>query len=199
MTQGSGSATPALPVHWRWIEDWFTRRYGIVPLDGRPGCLFAFNLFRHGGGAVVLPGGETLKPGDLAMEIHFRRAALLPLAAAESPVALGIGLLRLADRETPRLADRLASDPALADVRALHAVTLFHRGITRYGFDARPLASDLQARWLTWWQLRLLFRDHPAATSLRESIRAHPEAWKVREVWASRAAFCERYGKATPV
>lgn len=175
----------------------FAARFGIRPLDDRPDGLFAYNLFRHSGAELHLEDGTVIAPGELLMELHFRREALAPLGKRPDPVSLGLSLIRLADREVPLLAHRLRTDPGLSEIRAMHAISMFHRGIRRYGFEVLPLESRRQAAFLTWWQLKLLLRDHPAAADIGRQIAAagarEDNPWTVRHVWLSREALLRRY------
>lgn len=180
-----------LPWLWRAVETFFRRLYRVEPVTAEPDCLLAFNRARYRGPERRLACGALLRPGDLLLELHFRREALRPLTQQGDPARIGLGLLRLADRDLPRLARRLETEPALAGVAALHAVTLFHRGIRRYGFETAPLEPRLAEWWFSAWQRRLLARDHPLG---RARIATAREALVARHVWISRAALLGRYG-----
>ena len=188
-TQASAAG---LPRHWFLLEQFFARLYGVQPLGPEPDHLFAFNLRPHGESELRLRCGTRVGPGDTVMELHFRREGLAPLAAAADPASMGMGLLLLADREVPRLAAALENDPRLAGVTSLHALTLFHRGIRRYGFEVMPLEPRLHEWWFTWWQLRLLVRDHPHG---RGSLPGGLNERVVRRVWISRQELLRRYGR----
>ncbi len=180
---------PALPWYWRWIEAWFARRLAVVPLTADPTILFAYNLYTHAGATVKLAETE-IRPGDRVMELHFRREALLPLGEGGDSRRMGLGILMLADRDLPRLAEALRSNPELEDVRAVHALTLFHRGTQRYGFEVHPPASWLEGRWFTWWQSLLLARDHPNG---RDRVEQSRNPLVARHVWASRERLLQRF------
>ena len=192
-TEGATPAESALPPLWRLLESWFARRYGIETLENDPEALLAYNLCTHGGAPVRLQCGTVLRPGDRLMEVHFRREALLPLMQDGDPARMALGLMKLAERDMPRLARAVARDPRLRDVRALHALTLFHRGITRYGFEVMPV----EPRWVEWWFTRwhrlLMARDHAGHG---RHVRAHREKLVTRHVWQSRGALLRRYGVA---
>src|SRR5207248_2187506 len=125
-----GKADRELPLLWRLLEAYFHRVYGIRPLNEEPDCLIAYSRFRYRGPEVALQCGTRVRSGDPVLELHFRREALVPLARDGDPRRMGLALLRLAERDTPRLALALRDDPAFQDVKAMHALTLFHRGIT---------------------------------------------------------------------
>ena len=172
------------------MEAWFARVYRMETLESDPEALLAYNLFIYRGPEVPLRCGGVIRAGDTVMEVHFRREALLALMGSPDPARLAIGLLSLADRDLPRLARVLEQDPRLRDVRALHALTLFHRGISRYGFEVMPVRSHWEERWFTWWHRLLMARDHPRG---RAHIRAHREKLVTKHVWLSREALLRRY------
>lgn len=148
-------------------------------VTSEPDCLLAFNIFRYGGPSLTLPDGSQLERGDLVAEIHFRRRAVQQLASLGSPVRMAAGLLQYGDRDLPRFVDRLQSEPLLRQVKAAHAVTLFHRGIQRYGFTVYPVRPAWRARWFTWWHSLLMRRD-------RGSL---PEGSSSMEIWAGRRSL----------
>jgi peptidoglycan-N-acetylglucosamine deacetylase len=176
---------------WRALEAYFQRRYGIRTLEDDPAALLAYNLFEYRGPEVALRDGTRVRSGDTVMELHFRREALAPLMADGDAARMGLGLIKLGDRDMPRLAHLLARDPALRDVKALHALTLFHRGIPRWGFEVLPVTEWWVERWFTWWHRLLLARDHAHGAG---HVREHREKLVTRHVWLSREALLARYG-----
>lgn len=180
-----------LPWHWRLLEAYFARAYATEVLGSDPGALFAFNLYSHAGADVVLKCGTRIGAGDPVMELHFRREGLAPLAEHTDAAGLALGLLQLADREVPRLALALETDPRFASVRGMHALTLFHRGIRRYGFEVFPVPEKHLEVWFTFWQKLLLRRDHPHGA---RAAAGQGEEAVVRHVWVSRAELIRRYG-----
>lgn len=181
-----------LPLFWRLLEGWFHRAYKMEPLNADPDCLFAFNLFRHHGAEVPLQCGAVVRSGDLLLEVHFRREALLPLIQTGNPARMGLGLIRLADRDIPRLAEALERDSRFRDVRALHALTLFHRGIGRYGFEVMPVKERHVERWFTWWHRVLMARDHAFGA---ERVRSPVDSLVTRHVWLSRDEMVRLFGE----
>lgn len=180
-----------LPWYWRLLEGYFARTYRTEILEGDPGSLFAFNLYAHVGPEVTLKCGTRVAAGDPVMELHFRREGLAPLAEHPDPAGLALGLLQLADREVPRLASVLEADPRFASVKAMHALTLFHRGIRRYGFEVFPVQEKHLEVWFTFWQKLLLRRDHPHGD---RAVAGQGEEAVVRHVWVSRVELIRRYG-----
>jgi hypothetical protein len=181
-----------LPLYWRWLEAWFRRVYRMEPLNDDPDCLFAFNLYRYRGPEVRLQCGGVVRAGDTVLEIHFRREALLPLIQSGDPAKMGLGLVRMGDRDIPRLAEALERDPHLREVRALHALTLFHRGISRYGFEVREVEQPHLERWFTWWHRLLMARDHARGA---ERVRPHVETLVTKHVWISRDELVRLFGE----
>ncbi|MFN3652267.1 MAG: YkoP family protein [Armatimonadota bacterium] len=179
-----------LPLHWRLVEAAFHAVYRIQVLDDDPEALLAYNLFRYTGPPLQLGCGTRVERGDLVAELHFRREALSPLSAGGDPRRAALALLQLGDRDVPRLARKLREE--LTEVKALHAVTLFHRGIGRYGFEIRPLESRCAEQWLTAWQRLLMLRDRGPGAG-RQRAGELPVA---RHVWVSRKTLIQRYGSA---
>ena len=180
-----------LPLGWRLLEAWFQRVYKMEPLAPDPGCLFAFNLFHHESEDVHLQSGLVIRKGDLLLEIHFRRQALLPLIETGDPARMGLELIKLGDRDIPRLAEALETDPRLREVKAVHALTLFHRGIGRYGFEVHPVKEPRVERWFTWWHRLLMARDHAHGSA---RVKEHLDTLVTRHVWLSREELIGGYG-----
>lgn len=184
-----------LPLFWRLVEGYFERKYRIRVLENDPQALIAYNLWSYTGSEQVLPSGERVRPGDPVMELHFRRAALLPLIQDGDPRRAGLELLRLGKRDLPRLARVVQTDPELQNVAALHALTLFHRGIDRLGFEIVPVASRLEERWFSWYHRVLMARDSHAGA---ERVRQHRHKLITRHIWFTREAFIRRWGCSGP-
>ncbi|MCC2671757.1 MAG: polysaccharide deacetylase [Armatimonadetes bacterium] len=180
-----------LPLFWRLLEAWFQRVYRMEPLTSDPSCLFAFNLFQHHGPEVRLQCGAVIREGDTLLEIHFRREALLPLIQTGDAARMGLDLIKLGDRDIPRLAEALEQDPRLQSVRAVHALTLFHRGIGRYGFEVLPVRERHVERWFTWWHRLLMARDHAHGSA---RVKEHLDTLVTRHVWLSREELIRGYG-----
>jgi hypothetical protein len=107
------------------------------------------------------------------------------------PRRVGRALLRLGLRDLPRLAAALRREPELREVRALHALTLFHRGIERLGFEVVPMRDPRAERWFSWWHRVLMARD---ARDGAERVRQHRAKLVTRHIWYPREAFLARYG-----
>lgn len=191
-------AAPAvrpLSPFWRAVESYFHRKYAIRVLENDREALIAYNLFRHAGDEVRFQSGEVLRAGELVMELHFRREALLPLIADGDPRRVGLALRRLGERDLPRLARALENDPELREVRALHALTLFHRGIQPMGFEVRPMQDRWAERWFSWYHQVLMARDaHHGA----ERVKRHREKLVTRHIWAARESFIRRWTASSP-
>lgn len=185
----------SLSLFWRIFESAFQQTYRICPLEADPECLFAWQPAVHRGPDVRLTDSHPIYAGDPLLELHFRREALLPLLeqGASDPAHLGLGLLRLADRDVPRLARALRDRPEFAHVRGLHAITLFHRGIQRYGFEVRPLEPRTAEWWFTLWQRQLMARDHPAGNA---RVRPFRDRLVARHVWCTPEMLIRRYGNS---
>lgn len=192
---GAPAGAPPLPRAWQWVEDYFHRKYDMRVLDDDPGALIAYNLFRHSGPVVSLPHGESVKPGDLAMELHFRREALVPLIQDGDPRRVGLALRRLGERDLPRITQALETLPELRDVKALHALTLFHRGIDKMGFTILPMTDWWAERWFSWYHQLLMARD---AKQGAERVKRYRDKLITRHIWAGRESFIRRWTPTPP-
>jgi hypothetical protein len=192
---GAPAGVRPLPRVWQWVEDYFHHKYDMRVLENDPEALIAYNLFRHSGAAVGLPTGETIRPGDLAMELHFRREALLPLIEDGDPRRVGLALRRLGERDMPRIARALENHPELREVKALHALTLFHRGIDKMGFTIFPMEEWWAERWFSWYHRLLMARD---AKHGAERVRRCRDKLVTRHVWAGREAFIRQWSPTPP-
>lgn len=160
-------------------------------LDDDPGCLLAFNFVTYRGPEVRLRCGTVVCSGDLTLELHFRREALAPLMRDGDPARMGLGLIRLGDRDIPKLALALERERRFREVRALHALTLFHRGVARWGFEVMPVREPWVERWFTWWHRLLMARDHAQGGA---HVRENREKLVTRHVWVSREELIRLYG-----
>jgi len=180
-----------LPLGWRLLEAWFQRTCRLTVLDDDPGALLAYNLCVHRGPEVVLKDATRVIAGDPVLELHFRREALLPLIQDGDPLGMALGLLKLGDRDFPRLALAVERQADLREVKALHALTLFHRGITRYGFEVSPMRERHLEWWFTAWHRLLMARDHAQGAA---RVREHSEKLVTRHIWLSREELLRLYG-----
>ncbi len=179
-----------LPLFWRLLEEHFRRRYDIRVLENDPEALIAYNLWVYGGPEVLLNSGEEVRKGDRVMELHFRREALLPLIADGDPRRVGLALKRLGERDLPRLTRALETDPELREVAAMHALTLFHRGIDRMGFEVHAMENRLAERWFSWYHQVLMARD---AKEGAQRVKRHREKLVTRHIWVTRESLIRRW------
>jgi peptidoglycan-N-acetylglucosamine deacetylase len=182
-----------LPPLWRWVERYFERKYDIHALGDDPGALLAYNLFRHSGAPVSLKTGETIRPGDLLMELHFRRAAIQPLIRQGDPIRVALEMRRMGEQELPRLARLVREDPGLREVCGLHALTLFYRGTTKMGFEVMPMEEGLSKRWFTWWHRVLMARDSSMGSA---RVDRYKEKLVTQHIWMSREELIRRHGSS---
>jgi hypothetical protein len=179
-----------LPLFWRLLEGYFHRKYGVRALEDDPRALLAYNLYRHPDPDVVLDSGETIGRGDLVMELHFRREALSALIRQGDPIRVALEMRRMGEQELPRLARLVERDESLREVRALHALTLFYRGINKMGFEIRPMEDKWAERWFTWWHRLLMARDSSQGS---ERVRRYKDKLVTRHIWMSREDLIRRY------
>ena len=187
----SPSPDRPLPLFWRLLETYFHRAYRMETLEDDPEALLAYNFYTYRGPDVPLRCGTVIHGGDRLLELHFRREALLPLIQDGDSAHMGLGLVRLAERDVPRLALVLERDPRFQEVKALHALTLFYRGTARYGFEVMPVRQWWAERWFTWWHRRLMARDHAQGDA---HVEDYQERLVSRHIWVSRLELIHRYG-----
>ncbi|HXH83405.1 MAG TPA: hypothetical protein VNN07_10800, partial [Candidatus Tectomicrobia bacterium] len=86
-----------------------------------------------------LPDGTVLRPGDRYGELHLDNARVVELrAAAASSVQLGLAFRRELYASLATLAWLADGGGRYRDVVAFSAITIFHHGLTRLGFEVEP-------------------------------------------------------------
>ncbi|MBI3909864.1 MAG: hypothetical protein HY320_02910 [Armatimonadetes bacterium] len=185
-----------MPFPGSWFDDLFEalfyRLLRVEVLENDPEALLAMGSSKHWGRSVTLADGTVIRHGDPIAEFHFRRQALRLLDSGSNPRPLGIGLYRLLKRDLPRLAAWVARDPRFADIRALHAISPFHYGAPRIGFEVMDLPTAFSGWCFTVWQRGIMRRTHPRGAQRLTRHREEPVVSK--QVWMSRARLMELWG-----
>ncbi|MGH7776112.1 MAG: MFS transporter [Candidatus Dormibacterales bacterium] len=180
---GGGRALGVLTV-WLWWEAIFAGRRGIRPV--RPGGVLRYDLEPHRGPEVRLADGTVVSPGDLLVEIHLDNRVF-----AQAHVGPGDAwdMLRRVGEDLDAIAARLA-DPSLADVRAVHGVTLLAPSGRRLGFEVWPVGSSWRWRLTRFFMVGLVALYDSGGW---DAARAYARRWP-GEIWMSRARALERVG-----
>jgi len=138
----------------------------------------------------MLGDGTTIRPGCRIGVLHLNndRVALLHRQDG-GPLAVGLAFKHRLVQSLERLADLARPDGRLADVDAYSAITIFHHGLPRLGFERDPHRL-LLGRMIAAYQRALLASLHPAGIGRAGLARGTAE-----RVWLSRARLLARYGR----
>jgi peptidoglycan-N-acetylglucosamine deacetylase len=142
---------------------------------------------------VELPDGTTLQRGDRVLIIHLHNPSLAEMGRqAGSPRRAGLAFRRGFQASLTVLAHALSADPALADVRAVGAVTNLWHGTRRLGFSVYPLPGRWWARLVAMYQQRLRCWHAVAPDQARRAPEAAGRG-EARFIWISASALRRRY------
>jgi len=137
--------------------------------------------------------GTLVRRGDRIGILHLNNDFTVALHSdGLAPAAIGLEFRRRILTSLGALAILARPDERLADVRAFAATTIFHRGLTRLGFEVEP-GGLAWPRLVAAYQRALLASLHPAG---RRRLR-RPAYQDARRLWISRAALLAHYG-STP-
>lgn len=128
-----------------------------------------------------LSDGVVVRPGDRVAMLHLNNARVRALhAGGPSPMALGLEFRRDLTASLTRLAQLTGPGEPLADVAAVCAVTIFHRGLQRLGFE--PDTLELAWPGFTGAYQRALVRVlHPAGVRRMLELAS----LRARRLWLS--------------
>jgi hypothetical protein len=133
-----------------------------------------------------LADGTVLRPGDRFGQLHLDNGAVAALRRNElSPVRLGLTFRQQLRVSLATLARLSAADDRYAGVRAFSAITIFHQGLARLGFEVEP-GGLIAPRITGAYQHALLL-----------SLAARPgphRAARAGRLWISRRALVALYG-----
>ena len=182
---------------YRWTVILCDRAYrllwGLDRPEARVGlalCVKIERTRRH----VTLPDGTRIRRGDRVGVLHLNNARVADVHLQRRPSrAVGIEFRRWVLASLHELA-RLAEAPGpLARVRAFTAITIFHRGLARFGFQIEDGGLVFPAL-VGAYQRALLACLHPAGV-LRDRGENCREA---RRLWLTREALLARYSASGP-
>lgn len=167
--------------------------WGLDRPEARVGlalCVKIERTRRH----VTLPDGTRIRRGDRVGVLHLNNARVADVHLNGLPARLvGLEFRRWFLASLHELA-RLAEGPGtFADVKAFTAITIFHRGLARFGFQIEDGALVFPAL-VGAYQRALLACLHPAGV-LRDRGEDCREA---RRLWLTRAALLARYSASGP-
>ncbi|MFD7523318.1 polysaccharide deacetylase family protein [Paenibacillus chitinolyticus] len=140
---------------WMLWERLFHRLYRIQPGDSEHRFLH-YRIRTYHGQELVLEDGEIIRPGDKVAELHLDNEWLRQAGSQNSSMMkLAVQMIRAMGNSMPRLAHRLLTDPALADLKGVYGISMIHRGTKQFGFTVLPLHNRLW-RWSSTLYLRVL-------------------------------------------
>jgi len=142
---GNGRALGVLSIWiaWNHILEWIWRPRGI-----RPSGILRYRVAHHWGRPLTLKDGTRIASGDRVVELHFDNGVLFQMSGTSdwSPWEI----IERIDADLGALAEQAAGG-RLAQVRALHGVTLFASPGRRLGFELHPVPH-------TWtWSLQRFY------------------------------------------
>lgn len=182
------------------LDRWLQRYYGVGAFTDDPACLLRVAPGRAAT-TVRLVVDTRLAAGDPILELHLWNEQL-PRRRGGDRLGWAVRFRTMLEHSLRLLATEIATDPALADIRALRADTAFvTRGRGRrlariaklYGFAAPTGDADSTVRLhrhlgedLLVWAIAL------ACNPL--SLRGKPLRRERHELWISRDELLRRYG-----
>lgn len=139
---------------------------------------------------VQLAGGPVIHRGERVGVLHLDNARLAALHEnGHSPAAIGLEFRRLFIASLDALAERARPGQPLAEVSAFMAITIFHHGLQRLGFEPEP-DGLVWPRLTAVYQRALLASRHPLGIfRLPRVASAHAE-----RLWISRDRLLALYG-----
>jgi hypothetical protein len=179
--------------------DWLWRAYDATyrwyhRVEDLPGeSVVRINVAPHRGRTVALGDGTVVRAGDLVGFIHFNNGRVRAIhERTRDPARAGILMRRAFERSLEILARLGEADPRYRTVKAFTALTIFHQGAQRAGFEIFPPRSKLSAKIVAAYGRSLLTRFHPRGA---ERVRRARFA-EARVLWISRAELFRRYAPA---
>jgi hypothetical protein len=185
-----------LSTLWSFYEQVYGWLHGLRDLQAGDRVYLRVARSRYRGRRIELPDGTILARGDRVLLLHLHNGSLARLGRqAGSPRRAGLAFRRGFQASLAALARETRTDPALAEIRAVGAVTNLWHGTRRLGFAAYPLPSRWWGRVVALYQRRLRCRH----ASTPDQARRVPQAagrGEARFIWISAAALRRRYGTA---
>jgi hypothetical protein len=140
---------------------------------------------------IRLSDGIRLRLGDRVGVLHLDNHAVANIHADDlSPLSIGLEFRRQFLESLATLAALAQPGGRFVVVRAFTAVTIFHQGLQRLGFELEP--DRLVWAWLTTaYQRRLLALLHPGGASRLQALAAR----RAERLWISRQRLLALYGR----
>ena len=184
----------------RGFDKLLRRATGIFEFSDEAECLLRLQLTRMPR-ALRLADGVELSAGDPVLMLHLWNEHVPPLESSVADLAWASRARRLLIDSLRAVAQWLASDTGLGDVRAIGGVTALIspegegvglRLMRRLGFDAIPYRGSFGRFgefWENLWAWGLMWAFNRASLRHRSLLRL-----RRTEFWMSADEFVERYG-----
>mgnify|MGYP001328662550 CR=1 FL=1 len=176
---------------WLVWEAIMHRLFPIQTIPQAPDSLIALHVMRYRGRPLLLADGTPMRRGDRVAELHLQNRIGWRLMQQEDQWAFLVTLRK----DFRALAAWMASDPALADVRAIWGTTILSRAAPRFGFMVRDRPPTF-VRWLERFFLQglLVIYSQDGIHRLKHG-KVHRQY--AQEVWMSRTQLLQRYLSAS--
>ncbi len=167
---------------WLQYEKLFHVVFRLRPVGD--GHSFNYRVRKYAGPPIELLNTETLRSGDLVMELHFENKMMFEMGMnARNTMQIGIKIIREVEKALPDLGKALSVISNGDKVKALYGVSMIHRGAESLGFQVVDLPRGLFA-WATNIYLRILIRViHPSGS---ERVKEHGQSLEPRMLLMSR-------------
>ena len=183
----------------RRFDAYLCRIYGVYEFTQDPECILRISKITAvyayiANGITIIPAGEPV------LEIHLWNEHMTPLSASESSMVWTGRILRKFKYSLKLIARQMGSDPDLAAVRGIVAVTSVLSSesnpdrpdfMQRLGFITGPYTSRLGAfgefweNFYAWW---MMWTYNPLSLRSRHLLGIHRT-----EMWMPIAVFKQRY------
>jgi hypothetical protein len=138
---------------------------------------------------VTLADRSEVRRGDRVGSLHLNNERVAALHAhCPTPAALGLEFRRQFLASLHALAVLCRPGNRLGEVQAFTAVTIFHHGLARVGFEIEPNGLAWP-RWVGGYQRALLASLHPSG----ESRLIAPDSRRAERCWISRGRLLALY------
>ncbi len=146
----------------------------------------------HRGHCVKLENNTEIKPGDLVIELHFNNIWFAQQKKIASSFISPIWAITALADDLRYLATQLIAGKFSPKIKALCAVTIFHKAAPRFGFMVMELPSRF---WKSLTQFYLHTLRQVYYGGRKERFFSKAASLEPKEIWISRVKFIEKYGQ----
>lgn len=176
---------------WPFLDILFSWYLRLKPLRQDKIGTINIELRCHRGRPVKLDDGSVISPGDPLIELHLNNAWFLhKKRTIDSPANMIWEFLSAFSQDIKYLAEQIAEGKFAPEIKAVHGMTLLHRGSQRLGFTVMEL-PDTPWKRLPQFYLAGLMQTYHLQGARRLATGTKPLVLK--EVWMSRLKLLEKY------